>query len=89
MASVVGGLVAPTRTLVRTRDLAGLRAVLGECAEITPAADGAVYVTGVDTQTIGAAAQQAGIALEQLATQQPDLEEAFLTLTRAATEVRS
>ena len=89
MASVVGRLVAPERTLVRTRDLAGLRTMLGERAEITPAADGAVYVTGVDTQTIGAAAQLAGITLEQLATQQPDLEEAFLTLTREATEVPS
>jgi hypothetical protein len=48
-----------------------------------------VYVTGVDTRTIGAAAQQAGITLEQLTTEQPDLEEAFLTLIRAATAVRS
>ena len=89
MASVVGGLVATTRTLVRTGDLNGLRAALGENAGITPAADGAVYVTGVDAQTIGAAAHEAGIVLEQLATQQPDLEEAFLTLTRASVEVTS
>jgi ABC-2 type transport system ATP-binding protein len=89
MASVVGRLVTPARTLVRTPDLAGLRTELGERAEITPAAEGAVYVTGVDTQTIGATAQRAGITLEQLTTQQPDLEEAFLRLTRTATEAPS
>jgi ABC-2 type transport system ATP-binding protein len=89
MASVVGRLAAPARTLVRTGDLAALRAALGERAQITPAADGAVHVTGVDTRTIGAAAQRAGITLEQLTTEQPDLEEAFLTLIRAATAVRS
>jgi ABC-2 type transport system ATP-binding protein len=94
LADVVSGLIGPTRTLVRTGDLAGLRAALGDTAalggpvEITPAADGGVWVTGVDTQAIGVAAHAAGIVLEQLATQQPDLEDAFLTLTRSTTEAR-
>ena len=68
--------------------MAGLRAALGDDATITPAADGSVYVTGVDTPTIGAAARQAGIVLEQLATQPPDLEEAFLALTRTTDVTR-
>lgn len=84
---VVGKLLAPTKTLVRTSDLAGLRAALGAQAEISPATDGAVWVTGVDTQTIGAVAHEAGIVLEQLATQQPDLEQAFLALTESAAKV--
>jgi ABC-2 type transport system ATP-binding protein len=89
LTDVIGGLTAPTRTLVRTNDVAALRAALGDKAEITSTADGSFCVTGVDTLTIGVAAHAAGIVLEQLTTQQPDLEEAFLTLTRSMTEARS
>jgi ABC-2 type transport system ATP-binding protein len=89
LSDVVGGLTGPPRTLVRTSDVARLQAALGDHATIAPAADGAVCVTGVDTQTIGVAAHDAGIVLEQLTTQQPDLEEAYLTLTRARSVVRS
>ncbi|HEY7263865.1 MAG TPA: ATP-binding cassette domain-containing protein [Trebonia sp.] len=73
-----------TRTLVRTPEPAMLAAELGESAEFAPAGAGAedVYVTGPDATAIGEAARRAGIAIHQLITQQPDLEAAFLELTR-------
>jgi len=82
VVSVAGSLVHGGRTLVRTPDIDGLMAALAGRAAVTPGDNGEVYVTGVDAAEIGDAAQRAGIAIHQLATQRPDLEAAFLELTR-------
>jgi ABC-2 type transport system ATP-binding protein len=66
---------------VRTPDAGKLAAAIGDCAVITPGDNGDVYVTGADATAIGDAAQLAGIAIHQLVTEPPDLEQAFLELT--------
>jgi ABC-2 type transport system ATP-binding protein len=80
-ASVVHSMAHGGRTLVRTPEVAKLAAALGSSAVVTPAADGDVYVTGVDAAAIGDAARRAGVAIHQLTTQRPELEAAFLELT--------
>jgi ABC-2 type transport system ATP-binding protein len=82
--SVMASLAGPRRILVRTPDPQGLAAELGSSAVATPGADGDVYFTGVDAPAIGDAAKRAGIALHQLTTERPDLEDVFLELTGKA-----
>jgi ABC-2 type transport system ATP-binding protein len=90
VAAVAGTISRPGRTLVRTSDVARLTAALGGDALITPGGDGDgdFYVTGADAAAIGDAAQRAGIAIHQLVTQRPDLEDAFLELTRSKAAIR-
>jgi len=47
-----------------------------------------VYVSGADAAAIGDAALRAGIAIHQLVTQRPDLEDAFLELTKGRAAIR-
>jgi ABC-2 type transport system ATP-binding protein len=82
--SVVDSLARPPRTLVRTPEPDKLAAQLGDAATVTPAADGGIYVTGVGADHIGETALRAGVALHQLTTERPDLEDVFLELTNAA-----
>ncbi len=82
--SVLDSLARPTRTLVHTSDPDKLRAELGETALVTPAADNGLYIIGVDSAAIGEAARRAGISLQQLTTERPDLEDVFLELTGQA-----
>jgi ABC-2 type transport system ATP-binding protein len=79
--SVLTSPVRPSRVLVRTPEPDRLRTELGESAVVTPAADGAVHITGIDAAAIGDAARRAGIALHALTTETPDLEDVFLELT--------
>jgi ABC-2 type transport system ATP-binding protein len=88
VASVVGSVASTGRTLVRADDLPALTAALGGAATVTPAGDGAVYITGVDADAIGQAARRAGVALHQLATDRPDLEDVFLALTKPEAQIR-
>jgi ABC-2 type transport system ATP-binding protein len=88
VASVVGSMTHGTRTLVRSPDLAKLTAALGSDAVVTPAGPDEVHVTGADAVAIGDAAQRAGIAVHQLITLHPDLEDAFLELTRGEAAIR-
>jgi len=88
VASVVGSISHGGRTLVRTPDVAKLTAALDSDAVVTPAGTDEVYVTGVDAAAIGDAAQRTGIAIHQLVTQRPDLEDAFLELTRGKAAIR-
>jgi ABC-2 type transport system ATP-binding protein len=88
VAAVAGTLTRPGRTLVRTLDVEKLTAALGADALITPGGNGDIYVTGADAAAIGDAAQRAGIAIHQLITQRPDLEDAFLELTRSKAAIR-
>jgi ABC-2 type transport system ATP-binding protein len=88
VASVVGSMVQSGRTLVRTPDVEKLAAALDSDAVVTPGDAGDVYVTGVDAVAIGDAAQRAGIAVHQLTTERPDLEDAFLELTGGKAAIR-
>ena len=88
VASVAGSISGGTRTLVRSPDVAKLTAALGSDAMVTPAGPGEVYVSGADAAAIGDAALRAGVAIHQLVTQHPDLEEAFLELTRGKAAIR-
>jgi ABC-2 type transport system ATP-binding protein len=88
VASVIGSMTYLSRTLVRTRELDKLAAVLGSDAVATPTGDGGAYITGADAIAIGDAALRAGIAIHQLVTQLPDLEAAFLELTAGKAAIR-
>jgi ABC-2 type transport system ATP-binding protein len=88
VAAVAGSISRGTRTLVRSPGVAKLAAVLGGDAVITPAGPGEVYVTGPGAAAIGDAALRAGVAIHQLVTQRPGLEEAFLELTRGKEAIR-
>jgi ABC-2 type transport system ATP-binding protein len=88
VASVAGSISRGSRTLVRTPDVAKLTAALDSEAVVTPAGTGEVYITGADAAAIGDAALRAGVAIHQLVTQGPDLEDAFLELTRGKAAIR-
>jgi ABC-2 type transport system ATP-binding protein len=88
VASVAGSISGGGRTLVRSPGVAKLAAALGSGAVVTPAGPDEVYVTGAAAAVIGDAALRAGIAIHQLVTQSPDLEEAFLELTKATGAIR-
>jgi ABC-2 type transport system ATP-binding protein len=88
VASVIGSMTYPSRTLVHTPEVEKLAAVLGSDAVITQAGDGGAYITGADAVAIGDAALGAGVAIHQLVTQLPDLEAAFLKLTAGKAELR-
>ena len=88
VASVADSIARGTRTLVRTPDVAKLTAALGSDSVATPTGPGEVHVTGPGAAAIGDAAQRAGIAIHQLVTQRPDLEDAFLELTKGKAAIR-
>jgi ABC-2 type transport system ATP-binding protein len=72
---------------VDTAEPAALRQLLlGAGASVGVGTDGVLTVTGLDARTIGTAAGNAGITLYELSTQQASLEEAFMELTRDASE---
>jgi ABC-2 type transport system ATP-binding protein len=79
--SVLDSLARPTRTLVRTPEPERLREQLGETAVVTPGPGTDIYVSGMDAEQIAEAAQRAGVAVYQLTTERPDLEDVFLKLT--------
>lgn len=88
VASVIGSMTPVSRTLVRSPELPVLTAALGAGTAVMPAGAGGVYITGAGAAEIGDAAQRAGIAIHQLATQRPDLEAAFLELTAGKAAIR-
>jgi ABC-2 type transport system ATP-binding protein len=88
VASVVDSMAHTGRILVRTPEAEKLTAALDSTATITPTEDGGLYIAGVDAATIGDAAQRAGVALHQLITERPDLEDVFLELTKGKAAIR-
>jgi ABC-2 type transport system ATP-binding protein len=86
--SVLDSLARPSRTLVRTPEPDNLMSELGEDAVITPGTGGEIHVSGVDAAAIGDAARRAGVALHQLTTERPDLEDVFLELTTGEASIR-
>src|SRR5215475_6461996 len=80
---------APTAVRVRSTDSEALARMLRAPGVIvTPAADGALTVTGVSTAQVGAVAGAAGITVLELATEQASLEDVFFGLTQDAVEYR-
>ena len=51
--------------------------------------DGALVVSGLAAERIGAIAASAGIAVAELSTEQTSLEDAFVDLTKDAVEYRA
>jgi ABC-2 type transport system ATP-binding protein len=88
LATVLESMAATGRTLVQTDDVEALTAALDASAVVTQAGDGAVYIAGVDAQAIGEAARRAGVVLRQLASERPELEDVFLTLTTSTAVTR-
>jgi ABC-2 type transport system ATP-binding protein len=71
----------------RAGELAGLLTAGG--AAITPEADGALVVTGMDAPAIGDLAARHGIAMYELVPRHASLEEAYLDLTGGSTDYRA
>jgi ABC-2 type transport system ATP-binding protein len=88
VTSVLDSMAGGGRTLVRASNLDKLTAALPPEAQSTAGPDESLYVTGVDAVAIGEAARQADIALQQLTTERPDLEDVFLELTKEGTGIR-
>jgi ABC-2 type transport system ATP-binding protein len=84
LASMTGATVR-----VRTPQAAELTAALQALnAGVTPTADGALLVTGVDAPTVGRAALQASAELHELVGERADLEKVFLDLTAGKAGIR-
>jgi ABC-2 type transport system ATP-binding protein len=78
---------ADHRLRVRTSQPERLRGLLtagGATVELGP--DGALRVSGVSTEHVGAVAARHGVPLLELGREEPSLEDAFLALTAAATD---
>src|SRR5262249_42855132 len=86
---VIDSMATSGRTTVRTPEPARLTAALGDSAHVTAGdQNGELRVTGVDAAAIGDAALAAGVAIHQLVTDRPDLEEVFLELTKGKAAIR-
>jgi ABC-2 type transport system ATP-binding protein len=88
VAEVVDSMADTARVLVRSPEVDKLVAALGPDAHVVPATNGDVHVTGLDATAIGDAALEAGVAVHQLVTERPDLEEVFLKLTEGKAAIR-
>jgi ABC-2 type transport system ATP-binding protein len=81
---------APSSVRVRSSDSDSLaRQLRAPGVTVTPAADGALSITGVSTAQVGAVAAAAGITVFELATEQASLEDVFVGLTQDAVEYRA
>jgi ABC-2 type transport system ATP-binding protein len=81
---------APGVVRVRSTDPGALAALLrSRDVGVSAAEDGALAVSGLDTDQVGRLAGAAGITLLELTAQQASLEEAFIDLTRDAVEFRA
>ncbi len=89
MEQVLGSMAAGAQVRVRTPEPEKLTAALtGLGASVTPDSTGALLVAGAEAAAIGDAALGAGVALHELATQRPDLEDVFLELTQGKAAIR-
>ena len=81
---------APASVRVRSSDQPGLAALLrSPDVTVTVADDGALLVSGLAAERIGAIAAGAGIAVAELSTVETSLEDAFVDLTKDAVEYRA
>jgi ABC-2 type transport system ATP-binding protein len=81
---------APASVRVRSSDQRALATLL-QCPDVTVsfADDGALLVSGLLAERIGAIAAAAGIAVAELSTVETSLEDAFVDLTKDAVEYRA
>jgi ABC-2 type transport system ATP-binding protein len=81
---------APSSVRVRSSDQRSLATLL-QSPDVTVsfADDGALLVSGLLAERIGAIAAAAGIAVAELSTEQTSLEDAFVDLTKDAVEYRA
>ena len=80
---------APQSVLVRSRNRPALRTALLNKGGHTIDQDGdGLIVTGLDATTVGDVANSSGIAVHELTSRQPSLEEAFMKLTHDSVELR-
>jgi ABC-2 type transport system ATP-binding protein len=85
----ISDLMASTTSsvLVRSRQVSELRPLLANTdVKVTTEPDGALDVTGMTGDEIGARAAAAGIALSELAPRRASLEETFMALTSESVE---
>jgi ABC-2 type transport system ATP-binding protein len=81
---------APPTVRVRSSDQSVLAGLLhSPDVTVVPADGGALAVTGLSAEQIGAAAATAGITVLELAAEQTSLEDAFVDLTQDAVEFRA
>src|SRR5215469_97657 len=81
---------APSSVRVRSSDQPALAMLLrSPDVTVTAAADGALLVSGLPAERIGAIAAEAGIAVAELSTVETSLEDAFVDLTKDAVEYRA
>jgi ABC-2 type transport system ATP-binding protein len=88
VTSIIDSIAPSSRTLVRTRDLDKLTTALDADAVLAPAGGDDAYITGMDAAAIADAAHRAGVILQQLTTERPDLEDIFLALTSGKATIR-
>jgi ABC-2 type transport system ATP-binding protein len=89
MADVLTSLPSSERVEALTPEPDKLTAVLQRLgAAVTTSSSGTLLVTGASAATIGDAALSAGVALHQLHTEHPDLEDVFLELTQGKAAIR-
>ena len=81
---------APASVRVRSSDLRALATLLrSPDVTVSFADDGALLVSGLRAERIGAIAAEAGIAVAELSTVETSLEDAFVDLTKDAVEYRA
>ena len=81
---------APASVRVRSSDLQALAGLLrSPDVTVSFADDGALLVSGLPAERIGAVAAAAGIAVAELSTVETSLEDAFVDLTKDAVEYRA
>jgi ABC-2 type transport system ATP-binding protein len=81
---------APSSVRVRSSDPDALaRQLRAPGVTVTPAAGGALTITGASAAQVGAVAAAAGITVFELATEQASLEDVFVGLTQDAAEYRA
>jgi ABC-2 type transport system ATP-binding protein len=84
VGDVAASLDRPERVRVSTDEPDRLVRALGATASVEPAPDGDVYVSGIGAVAIGDAARDAGVAIHQLVTERPALEDLYVALTTKA-----
>jgi ABC-2 type transport system ATP-binding protein len=85
LASMAGDIQVEVSTPDPDRLAAALRAI---GAEVRPAGPDTLLVAGTSAAAVGDAALAAGVAVHHLSTDQPDLEDVFLTLTNEKAAIR-
>jgi ABC-2 type transport system ATP-binding protein len=89
VSEVLASMAGHTQVQVGTPDPVTLAAALTAAgAEVHPAGPDTLLVTGATPAVVGDTALAAGVAVHHLSTDQPDLEDVFLTLTTEKAAIR-